>query len=84
MYTNCGHCSEFFSLMSLQDFLLKRVGPDNVRIKLHPSTVGLHEFDTEQNNNEGALSRNDIKLQGQRLMDSKIKPKKKKQPARKK
>ena len=66
-----------------QDFLLKRVGPDNIRIKLHPSAVGLHDFDTEQNN-EGALTRHDIKLQGQRLMDSKIKPKKKKQPARKK
>ena len=62
---------------------MQRVGPDNIRIKLHPSAVGLHDFDTEQNN-EGALSRQDVKMLGQRLMDSKIKPKKKKQQSRKK
>ena len=62
---------------------MQQVGPDNIRIKLHPSAVGLHDFDTEQNN-EGALSRQDVKMLGQRLIDSKIKPKKKKQQSRKK
>lgn len=67
----------------LQEFLLRRVGPGNIRVKLEPSVAVLNEFDTEEHDGE-ALTREEIKRQGEEIIAAKTKQKKKKQSTKKK
>ncbi|KAL4218736.1 hypothetical protein ACF0H5_021324 [Mactra antiquata] len=64
----------------LHEYLEAKLPPDNIRIKIdtddHSDSDEFH-FDHDQEN-EGFTSRDDIKRQGQEILNSKLKPKKKK------
>jgi len=69
------NCSEF------QDFLEDKMPIDNVRIKLDKADSRLStlsEFDFETQDTEQAPGRLDIKKMGQKMIDGKVKPKRKK------
>ena len=60
-----------------QEFLEGQLSPDNLRIKLErsESTHGFNHMDSEET--QEVLTRHDLKKAGQKLIDSKEKPKKK-------
>jgi len=64
-----------------QDFLEEKMPPDNVRVKLDKADSRLStlsEFDFDTQDQEQAPGRMDIKNMGQKMIDAKVKPKRKK------
>lgn len=64
-----------------QDFLEQKMPADNVRVKLDKTDSRLStlsEFDFDTQDHEQAPGRTDIKKMGQKMIDAKVKPKRKK------
>ena len=67
-------------LLQLHQYLETRLPLDNIRIKIDSDDLSDSDefhFDHDQEN-DGFTSRDDIKRQGQEILNSKLKPKKKK------
>ncbi|XP_074654798.1 outer dynein arm-docking complex subunit 3-like [Tubulanus polymorphus] len=64
------------STQEFYDFLEMNLPADNIRIKISDSTSSIESFDFEGQDDENVFSRDDIKKQGQQLLDFKLKPKK--------
>ncbi|XP_064631440.1 outer dynein arm-docking complex subunit 3-like [Lineus longissimus] len=63
----------------LHEILEQQLGDENIRVQFKTSTTSVHsQFEYEHNDSEEVPTRDDIKLKAQLLMESKMKPKKRK------
>jgi len=74
------HYIPFLLLLQLHSYLESRLPLENMRIRMDMDDISDEDefhFDHDQDN-DGLLSRDDIKRLGEELVNSKLKPKKKK------